>query len=105
MLKTIAQDLNLKEKTGPAIENELADLLKVLLTDEMGTEALNRKLEQYSYPENVEGLGSPKVNPLIWNQRSTSMRTQDAGSQKNQSTLVGSIIAMTKVAHVVMKKV
>lgn len=32
------------------------------------------------------------------------MRTQDAGSQKNQTTLVGSMIAMTKAAHVVMKK-
>lgn len=32
------------------------------------------------------------------------MRTQDAGSQKNQTRLVGSMIAMTKAAHVVMKK-
>lgn len=32
------------------------------------------------------------------------MRTQDAGSQKIQTRLVGSMIAMTKAAHVVMKK-
>ena len=32
------------------------------------------------------------------------MRTQEAGSQKNQSTLVGSTIAMAKAADRVMKK-
>jgi len=41
---------------------------------------------------------------LIWNQISEAMRTQDAGSQKNQSTLVGSAITMAKAANRVTKK-
>ena len=32
------------------------------------------------------------------------MRTQDAGSQKNQNTLVATMIAMAKAADIVMKK-
>jgi len=32
------------------------------------------------------------------------MRTQDAGSQKNQSTFVASTIAMAKAADMVMRK-
>ena len=55
-------------------------------------------------PENVEGLRTPKVDPLIWNQITASMQTQDAGYQKNQSMLVGSTIAMAKAADRVMTK-
>ena len=70
----------------------------------MSADALKTKLDQFLWPKNVEGLRAPKVNPLIWNQISASMRTQDAGSQKNQSTLVGCTIAMAKAADRVMKK-
>ena len=104
LLKAIAQDLNLKDKTDPAFEGELAELMNSFLKDKMSADALKTKLDQYLRPENVEGLRTPKVNPLIWNQISASMRTQDAGSQKNQSTLVGSTIAMAKAADRVMKK-
>ena len=33
LLKAIAQDLNLKDKTGPAIEGELAQVMNALLKD------------------------------------------------------------------------
>ena len=98
LLKATAQDLNLKDKTGPAIEGELAELMSALLKDKMSTDVLRTKLDQYLRPENA------KVNPLIWNQISASMRTQDSGSQKNQSKLVGSTIAMAKASDRVMKK-
>lgn len=104
LLKAIAQDLNLKDKTGPSIEGELAELMNALLKDKLSANALKTKLDQYLRPESVEGLRTPKVNPLIWNQISASMRTRDAGSQKNQSTLVGSTIAMAKAADRAMKK-
>lgn len=103
LLKAIAQDLHLKEKTGPAIEVELAELINDLLKDKMSPEALKTKLDKYARPENVEALRTPKVNPLIWNQISAAMRTQDAGSQKNQNTLVASLIAMAKAADIVMR--
>ena len=77
--------------------------MNALLKDKMSADALKTKLDQYLRPENVEGLRTPKVNPLIWNQISASMQTQDAGSQKNQSMLVGSTIAMAKAADRVMK--
>ena len=65
---------------------------------------LKAKIDNYSRPENIEGLRIPKVNLLIWNQISASTRAQDAGSQKNQNTLVASIIAMTKATDIVMEK-
>ena len=43
LLKAIAQDLNLKEKTGPAIEGELAEVVNAVLKDKMRGEALKSK--------------------------------------------------------------
>ena len=85
LLRGIAQELNLKDKTGPAIEGELVELMNSLLKEKMrrSNDALKTKLDQHLRPENVEGLRTPKVNPAIWNQISSSMRTQDAGFQKN----------------------
>ena len=53
---------------------------RIRIKDKMSADALKTKLDQYLRPENVEGLRTPKVNPLIWNQISASMRTQDSGS-------------------------
>lgn len=44
-----------------------------LLEDKLSADALKTKLDQYLRPENVEGLCTPKVIPLIWNQVSAFM--------------------------------
>ena len=59
----------------------------------MGEEKLKAKLDKYPRPENVKGLRTPKVNPSIWSQLPTSMKTQDVRSQKGQNTLIGAISA------------
>lgn len=48
LLKAIAQDLNLKDKTGLAIEGELAELMNALLKDKMSADGIKTKLDQYS---------------------------------------------------------
>lgn len=50
LLKAIAHDLNLKDKTGPAIEGELAELMNALLKDKMSADALKTKLDHYLRP-------------------------------------------------------
>ena len=70
----------------------------------MGDEKLKTKLDKYPRPENVKGLRTPKVNPSIWSQLSTSMKTQDVRSQKGQNTLIGAISAMTKAADLALGK-
>ena len=70
----------------------------------MGEEKLKAKLDKYPRPENVEGLRIPKVNPSIWSQLPTSMKTQDVRSQKGQNTLIGAISAMTKAANLALGK-
>ena len=49
-------------------------------------------------------MRTPKVNPSIWSQLSTSMKTQDVRSQKGQNTLIGAISAMTKTANLALGK-
>ena len=78
--------------------------MNALLKDKMSVDMLKTKLDQYLPSKNVEGLHTPKVDPLIWDQISVSVRRQDGGSQKKQSTLMGCTITMAKAADIVMKK-
>ena len=70
----------------------------------MPDDKIKAKLNKDTRPENIKGLRTPKVNPLIWNQLSTTMKAQDARSQKGQNALIGSVIAMTKAADLDLAK-
>ena len=63
--------------------------------------AHNRK---YPRPGNVEGLRTPRVNPLIWNQIPAQVRTSDSKSQKSQNAIVASIVAMVKATNLVLEQ-
>ena len=62
------------------------------------------KLEKYPRPGNVEGLRTPRVNPLIWNQIPAQVRTSDSKSQKSQNALVALIVAMIKATTLVLEQ-
>ena len=72
----------------------------------MPDDKIKAKLDKYRYtrPENIKGLRTPKVNSLIWNQLSATMKAQDARSQKGQNAFIGSALAMTKAADLVLAK-
>ena len=104
LLKELAQDLTVSEKTSPPLREGLAAIFNNLLSEKMGDEKLKAKLDKYSRPENVKGFRTPKVNPSIWSQLSTTMKAQDVRSQKGQNTLIGAITAMTKAADLALGK-
>ena len=104
LLKELAPELAVSEKTSPPLREGLAAIFNNLLSEKMGDEKLKTKLDKYPRPENVKGLRTPKVNPSIWSQLSTSMKTQDVRSQKGQNTLIGAISAMTKTADLALGK-
>ena len=68
LLKELAQDLTVSEKTSPLLCAGLAAIFNNLLSEKMGEEKLKAKLDKYPRPENVKGLRTPKVNPSIWSQ-------------------------------------
>jgi hypothetical protein len=104
VLQDIAQDLNVNERTDPVIHEGLAVIFNALLREKMSDDKLKGKKDKYVRPENVANLRIPKVNPLVWNQLSSPMRTQDAKSQKAQSILTGLVIASIKAADLAVKK-
>ena len=65
-LQDVAQDLDLSEKTGSAVDEELANIVNSLLDDKIPHEKTQAKVDQYPKPANIEGLRTPRVNPLIW---------------------------------------
>ena len=64
-LAAIAQDLDVREKTGFAISDGLAGILTSMLKDKLADEKIQSKIDKYPRPSNVEGLRTPRVNHLI----------------------------------------
>ena len=52
--------------------------------------------KKYLRPANVEFLKTPRVNPLIWGQKSAGTRAGDAKSQKIQHVLIGAVSAIVR---------
>ena len=69
-LQELAQDLSVKEQTSPSIHEGLTGIFNGLLSEKMPDDKIKAKLDKYTQPENIKGLRTPKVNPLIWNQLS-----------------------------------
>ena len=65
LLATIAQDLDVREKTGSAISDGLAGILTSLLKEKLADKKIQSKIEKYPRPSNVEGLRTPHVNHLM----------------------------------------
>ena len=54
LLAAIAQDLDVREKTGSAISDGLAGILTSLLKDKLADEKIQSKIDKYPRPSNVE---------------------------------------------------
>ena len=56
LLKELAEDWTVREKTSPPLREGLAAILKDLLSEKMGDEKLKAKLDKHPHPENVKSL-------------------------------------------------
>ena len=89
VLADIARDLDASEKTGPVASEGLAGIVNSLLKEKLPDEKIQSKIDLYPRPQNVTGLRTLRVNHLIWNQISATLRTNDSRTQKSQNALVG----------------
>jgi len=101
----IVQELDINEKTGDEVDEGLVKLMGGLLKDNLQEDKVQTRIEKYPRPGNVEGLRTPIVNPLIWNQIPAQVRTNDSKWQKSQNTLVASIADMIKATTLVPERV
>ena len=104
LVDAIAKQLDVRVKTGSAISDGLAGILTSLLKDKLADEKIQSKIEKYPRPSNVEGLQTPRVNHLIWNQLPAQVRTQDSKMQKSQNALVASLAAMSRATELVLQE-
>ena len=104
LLTSIAQDLAIEEKTGQAVNAELAAILSSLLKARLADDKLQEKLKKYPGPANVECLETTRVNPLIWGQISATARASDAKSQKIQHVLIAAVSAVVTATEYVLNK-
>ena len=94
----------LSEKTGSAVDDELANIVNSLLKNKIPDEKTQAKVDHYPKPANIEGLRTPRVNPLIWSQLPAQVCTQDSKHQKSQNSLVAAVVAITKATDIVLKQ-
>ena len=104
LLQDIASELDLSERTDNPVDEGLAKIVLSLLKDKLPEEKSQARIDKYSRPENVEGLRTPRVNPLIWNQLPAPVRTQDSKSQKTQNALIASLVATIKATNCVLQQ-
>ena len=104
LLAEIVRELDISEKTGDEVDEGLVKLMDGLLKDKLQEDKVQTRIEKYPRPRNVEGLRTPRVNPLIWNQIPAQVRTSDSKSQKSQNALVASIVAMVKATNLVLQQ-
>ena len=102
ILADIAMDLDVREQTGGEVNEGLAGIVASLMKEKLSEEKIQLKVQKYPRPANKEGLRTPRVNPLIWNQLAAPVRTQDSKSQKTQNSLGTFITAIIRATNIVL---
>ena len=93
VLNNLKQDLQ-KDKTGPKVDTELADIINSLLKAGLPEEKIQEKMNKYHRPENCENLTKVRVNQEIWDNLSPPIRSQDVRMQKVQTSVYKGMCAL-----------
>ena len=65
ILTDIAMDLDVREQTVGEVNEGLAGIVASLMKKKLSEETTQSKVQKYPRPANVEGLRTPRVNPLL----------------------------------------
>ena len=84
----------LREKTAPAIDSSLAEIVKSLLLEKLPKDKLAEVQNKYLRPENCTKLVAPTINKQIWQQLRRETRNNDSAFQKAQSLLLSGLYAV-----------
>ena len=97
--KSLADEFSVLEKTSPAIDANLAEIVKSLLTEKLTKEKLAEVQNKYLRPENCTNLVAPKINKQIWQQLRQETRNNDSAFQKAQSLLLSGLYAVLQLCN------
>ena len=93
--KSLAEEFSVTEKTSPAINANLAEIVKSLLNEKLPKEKLSEVQAKYLRSQNCTNLAqAPKINKQIWQQLRQETRNTDSAFQKAQSLLISGLYAV-----------
>ena len=84
------------EKTGPAIDEKLAQLVSSLISEKLSKTKLDELIDKYPRPDNCPLLVAPKCNKAVWHQLQLPTKTTDTALQKCQKLLVAAVCALVQ---------
>ena len=94
--KMLAEEFSVAEKTAPAIDSSLAEIVKSLLLENFPKDKLAEVQNKYLRPENCTNLVAPKINKQVLARRQGTM-TQHS----RRHSLCCSQVYMLYVRHVI----
>ena len=97
--KSLADEFSVLEKTSPAIDANLAEIVKSLLTEKLTKEKFPEVQNKYLRPENCTNLVAHKINKQIWQQLRQETRNKDSAFQKAQSLLLSALYAVLQLCN------
>ena len=97
--KSLADEFSVLEKNSPAIDANLAEIVKSLLTEKLTKGKLAKVQNKYLRPENCTNLVAPKINKQIWQQLRQETRNNDSAFQKAQSLLLSGLYAVLQLCN------
>lgn len=92
--KLLAEEFSVSEKTAPAINSGLADIINSLLVDKLPKDKISGLQDKYFKPANCTNLVAPKINKQIWQQLRQETKNADSSFQKAQSLMMSGIYAL-----------
>ena len=90
----ISQEFSVAEKTGPAIDEKLAQLVTGLIPEKLPRTKLDELVEKYPRPNYCPLLVAPKCNKAVWYQLKLPTKATDTTLQKCQKLLVAAVCAL-----------
>ena len=91
------------EKSGPAIDKGLADVVNEGLRSVGQSEEVKKLREKFIRPSNVDNLQVPKVEPIIWRNLSDKGKATDAAVQKAVSKFMSGLTAIVQQLELINK--
>ena len=91
------------EKSGPAIDKGLTDVVNEGLRSVGQSEEVKKLQEKFIRPTNVDNLQVPKVEPIIWRNLSDKGKATDAAVQKAVSKFMPGLTAIVQQLELINK--
>ena len=98
VVNSLVSEINIDEKTGPAISEKIAKALDGILSVGLNEPVAAKRKEAIGRPQNCKLLATTRVNHEIWDITKKQTRSIDARFQQLQGALMKGLIPLTSVA-------